>query len=264
MKPSGIITLLSDFGLSDAYVAMLKGVILGINPDARLVDISHQIQAGLIVQAADLLLESFSFFQKGTVHLAVVDPGVGTSRRPIAIETDDYFFVGPDNGLFWPIIQKNDEIKIAHLLEKKYHHPLTSPTFHGREIFAPVAAHLSRGLPLEALGPRIKDPIKLDLARPYEQDGFLYGQIMRIDHFGNLLTNIQKDKLQAFLQHQTPCIELGRLVLTKIHSVYADAEPGEALALVDSSGCLEIAVNRGRAADLFNIKAGDILKLSVK
>jgi hypothetical protein len=264
MKPSGIITLLSDFSLSDAYVAMLKGVILGINPDARLVDITHEIRAGLIIEAAGLLLESFSFFPKGTVHLAIVDPGVGSNRRPIAIQTGDYFFVGPDNGLFWPILPRNDKIKMVHLLEKKYHHPLISPTFHGREIFAPVAAHLSRGLQLEALGPRIKDPVKLDLPQPYEQNGFLYGQIMRIDHFGNLLTNIQKEKLHVFLQDKTPCLELGRLVLTQVHSVYADAEPGEALALVDSSGYLEIAVNRGRAADLFGIKPGDILKLSVK
>jgi hypothetical protein len=152
----------------------------------------------------------------------------------------------------------------VHLSEKKYFHALSSPTFHGREIFAPVAAYLSRGVKLESLGPLIQDPVKLDVPHPYEQDGFLYGQIVRIDHFGNLLTNLSRERVEAFLQSHSPRIEVGQRILGKIHSVYAEVAPGEILALMDSSGYLEIAANRGRATDLLGIDSEELLGLKVK
>ena len=142
MKAAGVVTLITDFGLSDPYVGIMKGVILTINPHASIVDISHQIKMGHITQAAYFLLESYRFFPKGTVHIAVVDPGVGGGRRPILLETQNHFFVGPDNGLFWPIITSHQQIKIIHLTERKYFLPDVSHTFHGRDVFAPVAAYL--------------------------------------------------------------------------------------------------------------------------
>jgi len=142
LNPSGIITLLTDFGLEGPYAAAMKGVILSIHPDARLIDISHQVKPGAIYQAALLLQETCPFFPRGTVHLAVVDPGVGSNRRALAVETEDRIFVGPDNGIFWPIISRAESAEIINLTESRYFLPEVSNTFHGRDIFAPVAAHL--------------------------------------------------------------------------------------------------------------------------
>jgi len=259
MRPSGIITLTTDFGLSDPYVAMIKGVILSINPSARLVDVTHHIGTGSVSQAALLIRETFPYFPQGTVHLAVVDPGVGSSRRLIALQAAAHLFVGPDNGLFWPVFRDFKGSNAVHLTQSSYFLPSITPTFHGREIFAPVAAHLSLGLPLDSLGPAVQDLTKLTIPRPYIKGGVLYGQIIRTDHFGNLVTNISGKELTDFLESGPPRIESGKLVIRKLSRIYADCEEGEPLALINSSGMLELAVNLGRASEYIGMKDGEIV-----
>jgi S-adenosylmethionine hydrolase len=264
MEPSRIITLTSDFGLHDPYVAMMKGVILSIHLKARIVDISHQIRAGSIIQSANLLHEAFSFFPKGTVHVAVVDPGVGTDRRLIGLEARGHFFVGPDNGVFWPIIEDCEDAKIIHLTDRVYFRPRVSPTFHGRDVFAPVAAHLSLGVDLEKMGARINDPQRLRYPKPKEKGGTLYGEITRVDNFGNLITNIRRKDLDPFLESARPVIEVGDLVIKKLSPVYADVEQGEPLALINSSDWLEIAVHQGRASRYIGLGKEEIIEAEVR
>ena len=264
MKPSGIITLTSDFGLIDPYVAMMKGVILSIHPGAQIVDISHQIAAGSIFQAAILIREAVPFFPKGTIHLAVVDPGVGSDRRLVALEAEGHLFVGPDNGIFWPLIEDDQEPKVVQLTEEKFFLPHVSHTFHGREVFAPVAAHLSLGVGLERMGPAIKDPVRLDIPRVFKREEHLYGQITRVDNFGNLITNIHSKDLARFLQSAQPRIEVANLIIKKISRIYADAEEGKPLALLNSSNMLEIAVNTGRASEYIGVDSGEIIGTVVK
>jgi len=259
MKPSGIITLTTDFGLSDPYVAMMKGVILSINPSARLVDVTHQIGTGSISQAALLIRETFPYFPEGTVHLTVVDPGVGSDRRLIALQAGAHFFVGPDNGLFWPVFQDFGGAKAVHLTQPRYFLPSITRTFHGREIFAPVAAHLSLGLSLESLGPSIHDLAKLTVPQPFVKEGVLCGQIIRVDNFGNLVTNIPSRDLLNFLESGPLRIKAGKLVIRKLSRIYADCEEGEPLALINSSNLLEIAVNLGRASEYIGLKNGEIV-----
>ena len=264
MKPSGIITLTSDFGLSDPYVAMMKGVILSINPSAVLVDLTHMVRAGSIAQAAALLYDAFIYYPMGTVHLAVIDPGVGSGRRPIAAAAEGHFFVGPDNGIFWPVIQDDAESTAVRLQESRFFLPAISRTFHGREIFAPVAAHLSLGVALESLGPRIEDPVRLMLPKPHTSQEVFSGEIVRVDNFGNLITNIPSKELGQFLGSGRARFEVGNLVIRKLSGTYADAEEGEPLALINSSNMLEIAVNLGRASEYIRVKDGEIIGTPVK
>jgi S-adenosyl-L-methionine hydrolase (adenosine-forming) len=264
VKPSGIITLTSDFGLSDPYLAMMKGVILSINPSAVLVDISHNIRAGSISQAARLIHEIFGYFPMGTVHLSVVDPGVGSNRRLIVVKGGGHFFVGPDNGIFWPIIQSNLEATIIHLRDHRFSLPELSRTFHGRDSLAPVSAHLSIGVSLDRMGPSIEDPVELNLPRPYEREGALFGEIVRVDNFGNLITNISSKDLGRFLGSGRPQIEVGKLSVPKLSRIYADEEEGTPIALINSSNLLEIAVNLGRASEYVGLKDEDMLGAVVR
>ncbi|MFC1533982.1 S-adenosyl-l-methionine hydroxide adenosyltransferase family protein [Thermodesulfobacteriota bacterium] len=264
MKRSGIITLLTDFGITDPYVAMMKGVILSINPDARIVDISHHISAGSILQASSFIHETFSFFPDGTVHVVVVDPGVGSNRRLIGLDAGGHLFVGPDNGTFWPLVEDYKEAKIIHLTENRYFLPHITQTFHGREVFAPVAAYLSSGEDLERMGRTIKDPERLSAPIPHKMDNILYGQVIRVDNFGNLITNIRNEDLERFLKKSKPIIYIGNLELKKIENIYSDTEKGEPLALINSSDLLEIAINLGRASEYIGICSDEIMGTAVK
>jgi S-adenosyl-L-methionine hydrolase (adenosine-forming) len=250
VNPSGVITFMSDFGLEDGYVGIVKGVILGINPWARIMDITHQIPHGSILDAAFILREAWQFFPQGTVHLAVVDPGVGTSRRPMAIRTGRHFFVGPDNGLFRPIIDQYPSSRMVHLNKKEYFRSEISDTFHGRDIFAPVAAHLSAGLALHLLGPPISNPTSLSMPVPKTGDNLLLGEVIRTDHFGNLITNVDRKTLEKFLGTDKAVIRIGDLRISEIAQTYGDVAPGKVMALIGSAGFLEIAVCLGRAGDL--------------
>jgi S-adenosyl-L-methionine hydrolase (adenosine-forming) len=264
MKTSGIITLLTDFGLVDPYVAMMKGVILSINPHAVIVDINHSIMTGRIAQGAQMINETYLFFPKGTVHVAVVDPGVGAGRRLLGIEADGHYLVGPDNGILWPVIKDCREPIVINLTESLYFLPHITSTFHGRDVFAPVAAHLSLGEELSQMGARIHDPVEMTLPSYLVIDGILSGEITHIDNFGNLITNIRKQTLEDFLINANPVISVGSLELHGIGNTYSDVEEGEPLALINSSGLLEIAVNLGRASEYAGINKDEIIGANIR
>jgi S-adenosylmethionine hydrolase len=264
MKGNGVITLLTDFGISDPYVGVMKGVILSINPDARIVDLSHQVEAGSISQAACFIREAFHYFPEGTVHTAVVDPGVGTDRRLLGVGANGHVFIGPDNGIFWPVIEEYGATEIRQLVEKDYFLPHVTSTFHGRDIFAPVAAHLSLGQDLKTMGPVLPDPVKLDNPVPKIINDILYGQIIHLDHFGNLITNIYREQLDRFLISNKPIIQVGNFTIKNLSHTYSDADEGEPLALINSSDQLEIAVNLGRASQYIKIASGEIIGTQVR
>ena len=263
MHASGIITLVTDFGLGDAYVAVMKGVILSINAGARLIDVTHDIKQGAIVEAADILQEAFHFFPRGSVHLVVVDPGVGSSRRSIALKAEGHFFVGPDNGLFWPIFSTHKESEIFHLTRKEYFLPDVSYTFHGRDIFAPVAAYLSLGVEPGKMGEPVTDPVPLDRPQVKWEKGRLSGRAVRVDHFGNVITNIRSENLKSLRKPEQAVVKIGPLVIRGIRETYSDAKAGDLLALLGSSGRLEIAVNLGRACDRLGADSGRIIGMEV-
>jgi len=250
---------LTDCGLIDPYLAMMKGVILSINRDAVIVDVSHSIMTGRIAQAADMVRDTYLYFPKGTVHVAVVDPGVGSDRRRLCIEAHGHFFVGPDNGIFWPVIKDTDATVIQLAEDSMYFLPHVTSTFHGREVFAPVAAHLSLGNDIHGMGAPIQDPVEIGMPLPHVINGILYGEIMHIDNFGNIITNITKKTLEDFLQDSGPIISIGDLDIRRIDNIYFDVEEGAPLALINSSGRLEIAVNLGRASEYTGIHRDQII-----
>lgn len=242
-----VITLTTDFGLADNYVAIMKGVILGIAPLARIVDITHQIEPQDVRQAAAVLDAAVPYFPPDTIHVAVVDPGVGSTRRPIAIRTPHALFIGPDNGLFSPALTQTShlELTILHLNRPAFWLPAVSRTFHGRDIFAPVAAHLAAGQPFESVGTPIDDPVILATPQPSRlPDGRLTGEILMVDRFGNLISNLP----DTWLAGRYGVITCAGVDVPGPSETYASVEPGELLALIGSSGLLEIAVRDGSAA----------------
>jgi S-adenosylmethionine hydrolase len=242
----------------------MKGVILSVNPKAHIIDLTHQVDHGAILQGADLLLEAYPFFPDGTIHVAVIDPGVGSQRRPILVKTERYIFVGPDNGLFWPIMKSHREFETIHLTEKKYFMPQLSQTFHGRDVFAPVAGHLSLGLEPRELGRVAENPVSLDLLEPHEKNGILHGQVIRVDHFGNLITNIGRETFLQYVSSDSPLIRIGKLSVKGLRNTYADVREGDFVALIGSSNRLEIAVNLGRACDRLGLPQEAVVGMVVK
>jgi S-adenosylmethionine hydrolase len=254
-----IITLTTDFGTADGYVGTMKGVILGINPRVRLIDISHHIAPQAVRQAAYVLSTAVPYFPVDTVHLVVVDPGVGSARRSIAVQTPAAFFVGPDNGVFSLVLddERRTSSSIVHLTNPRYWRPEVSHTFHGRDIFAPVAAHLSRGVTLAELGVPVDDPVILPVLRPeHHADGSLTGHVLHTDHFGNVITDVPA---QLLPEPDRLVVEVAGWRIVGLRPTYAATEPGELLALVGSDGLLEIAVREGSAAQELGVKVGDAL-----
>lgn len=247
---SRIITLTTDFGLRDPYVAAMKGSILGICPDATLVDVSHEVRPASIREAARMLDYIVKDFPQGTIHVAVVDPGVGGDRRGIAVAARGHFFVGPDNGVFWPQIAADPGSRIFHLNKEAYFKPRVSRTFHGRDIFAPVAAHLALGVDPAELGEGIRDPVAWTPKEPLVEEERIVGEVVREDRFGNLITNVDKGILEKFLRDSEPLILAGGLKVPGLRSCYADVPEGEPLALLGSGGFLEISVNCGKASEM--------------
>src|SRR4030043_1300706 len=205
-----IITLLTDFGLKDPYVASMKGVILSINPQCTLVDITHQVSPHDIREGAFILAQTYSTFPKGTIHLAVVDPGVGSARKPILIVTKNYFFVGPDNGLFAFAVKRETLKQVVVLTNQKFFLSEISSTFHGRDIFAPVATYLSLGVKPESFGPSIKSWHEISFPDPAMKQGNLIGEIVHIDTFGNLVCNIDYKNLLKFSKGLLFVIKIGK------------------------------------------------------
>lgn len=240
-----IVTFLTDFGLDDNFVGVMKGVILGINPDVRIVDITHNVKPQDITGAAFLLKSSYKFFPKGTIHLVVVDPGVGSRRKAIIVKTKDYIFVGPDNGVLSLALKECRIEKIINITNKKYFLKPVSNTFHGRDVFAPVSGLLSKGDAIGRFGERIKEYKRLEIPKPTLSEG----EIIYIDHFGNLVTNIGKAIIKK--------IQFKGVSINKINTGYMETKKGHPLAIFGSSGNLEISVNQGSAKKYFHAKIGD-------
>jgi S-adenosylmethionine hydrolase len=259
-----IITLTTDFGLKDGFVGTLKGVIWSICPSARIADISHAITPQNVLEAAYMLARAWLFFPPSTVHLAVVDPSVGTARRPLAACLGAHFFVGPDNGLFTPMFaeaEKNGWLcEIVHLTNEKYFLAEISRTFHGRDIFAPVAAHLANGIPLEHLGPAITDPVRLSMPQPEKTSTGWRAHVTGVDVFGNLTTDLPA---LAIAEHAHVTFQLGGWVVRGLVASYGQSQPGELIALLDSENYLELAIVNGSAAQMTGARVGDIVDVSV-
>ena len=257
-----MITLTSDFGLKDPYVAEMKGVILNINPKATLIDITHDIEKFNIRMTAFMLASAAPYFPEGTVHLAVVDPGVGTQRRAILIQTKKGFFVGPDNGILILAAQNQGIEHVYQLTNPKFILPKISSTFHGRDIFAPAAAHLEKGVQPIEFGPEINDPIKPGFVKVKRGNGSLIGEVMHVDGFGNIITNINEKMVQNYAKKVNVELPSISLILT-VGKAYAQAKPKEPIVLIGSHGFMEIALNQGSAAEKFHAKAGDKVVLTV-
>lgn len=258
-----IITMLSDFGLSDSYAASMKGVILSISPESRIVDISHLIEKYDIIAGAFTLASVVDYLPKGTVHMAVVDPGVGTRRRGIAISSSKCYFVGPDNGLLIPAALRMGILEVRSISEEKIGVGKVSGTFHGRDIFAPVAAHLAREGKFRDIGPRIEDFIRLQLPKPIITQHTIMGQIIHQDSFGNLITNIETEALRKINTGSQIAIEFNdRKMMIKIRPSYGHGEPGELLATVGGTGFLEISVNQGDASKHTGAGKGTEIRVS--
>jgi hypothetical protein len=263
--PPPLITFTSDFGLSDWFVGVVHGVIHGLCPEARVVDLTHDIPPGHVERAAFVLEASTRDFPAGAIHLAVVDPGVGTGRRPLAVRARGQWFVGPDNGLLeWAL---GDPAAETHAVtESRWFRQPVSRTFHARDVFAPVAARLACGEPLAAFGPRIADPVRLPRTGPRRADGRLVCRVMFVDHFGNALTNLTgqdlSDAFPTVPETRLQVMVAGR-ELQGLARAYGDAKAGTLLAILGSSGRLEIAQVGGSAADRLGLGEGDEIAVSV-
>jgi S-adenosylmethionine hydrolase len=269
---SAIITLTTDFGMSDGYVAAVKGVILGINPEARLVDICHNIKPQNVAQAAFVLSTVYHYFPKRTIHLVVVDPGVGSDRRAIILRTPLADFVAPDNGVLSYVIREfatgelpgnqvklSTEIETISLTKPEFWLDPVSPTFHGRDVFAPVAARLSLGTPPRAFGDRITSLTVIPVLRPHKTPGgVLTGHIIHIDSFGNLITNIKETDLPQ--KRETITISLAGKRIHSLSRTYAEQDG--LLALIGSTGYLEISLKNGSAGDFLGVGTGDQVRIT--
>jgi S-adenosyl-L-methionine hydrolase (adenosine-forming) len=255
-----MITLTSDFGLTDHYVAEMKGVILTINPHANIIDLTHGVEKFSIRIGAFMLASAAPYFPKGTVHLAVVDPDVGTERRAVLIQTKQGFFVGPDNGILMLAAQNQGIEHIYDLSNHKFMLPKVSSTFHGRDIFAPAAAHLDMGVEPSEFGPEITDAVTPEYASVKRRNNVLIGEVLHIDGFGNVITNIKQAQI---LQAKAAHVKLGDSSLDlAFGKTYAQAKPQEPIALIGSHGFVEIALNQASVAEKFQLKSGDKVEIT--
>lgn len=261
---SGIISLLTDFGLADNFVGAMKGVILKVNPRARIIDICHNIQPQSIIEAAFLLKGSFKFFPKRTVHLVVVDPGVGSGRRKILVKTKNYYFIAPDNGVLALALKEEPPLKIIELANDKYFLKPVSDTFQARDIFAPVAAYVSKGEDIYKFGRQIKAIKASELPKVKAKNNELAGEIIYIDRFGNLVSNIDKETLRNFIKNKKFKISIKDKTIDGLSRSYAEGLKNKPLALIGSFNSLEIALNCGSARDYLRAGKGTKIKIKVK
>lgn len=250
-----IITLMTDFGLRDHYVAAMKGVILSICPNAGIIDVTHEVSSYEVAEAAYLLSQTWSYFPKKTVHVVVVDPGVGSMRRPILAEVDGQRFIAPDNGVLTPLLTR-EGCKVRHIIQTRYFRKTVSQTFHGRDIFAPVAAHVAAGVTAANLGPRIDNYLRLTIERPNRtaRRGWT-GAIQHIDRFGNIVTNFPVAEF-PHIEHAPFEVTVGFRTIEKLARSYAGMPPGELFAIIGSSGYLEISANQESAARKLGCETG--------
>jgi S-adenosyl-L-methionine hydrolase (adenosine-forming) len=255
-RSSGILTLLTDFGLADPFVGMMKGAIACVSPSTRVIDITHEIAPQDVETAAFVLARSYPYFPSGTVHVAVVDPGVGTTRKPIAIAHEGHIFVGPDNGILTLAAPRGSVVELDRLA---YFRETVSTSFHGRDVFAPVAAHLSSGVPIASVGSRLVGRARLRWPAPRRSRAAVRGRIIATDRFGNLITNLEPSHTRAF---RRPVFRVAGQSIEGIRSAYAEVPEGEPLALFDGYGLLEIAIRNGSAREVLGLQKGDDVVLT--
>ncbi len=257
-----LITLTTDFGYRDPFVGIVKGVIAGINPAAQVIDLSHGIVPQDVMAAALLLRHSVSFFPRGTIHVAVVDPSVGTSRRCLLIESEANFLIGPDNGVLSLALGDKTPNQIVELSNPAYHRPAACSTFHGRDVFAPVAAYLSLGVAPAAFGESLDSIVRIEWPRAVKSKGGIAGKIIYIDHFGNLFTNIGHQDLSSLAADHLR-VTLNGMVIHGLSANYVAGDNGDLIALINSWGLLEIAKFKDSAAQRCQAKIGDKVSVSV-
>jgi S-adenosylmethionine hydrolase len=259
-----IITLTTDFGTKDGFVGTLKGVIWRICPDAQIADITHDVSPQNILEGAYALWRAYPFFPPGTIHIAVVDPGVGTQRRSIALRFNGHTFVGPDNGLFTPMLEdaekKRSSVEIVHLINEKYFLPNVSHTFHGRDIFSPIAAHLANGIPLADLGPAIHDPVYIPLPKPEKTSTGWRAHVTVVDVFGNCTTDLPASEIVGLKEIS---FKIHGYLVNGLVGSYGQKMSDELVALVDSENYVEIAMVNNSAARKFKVQVGDIIEVTI-
>jgi hypothetical protein len=247
-----IVTLTTDFGTNDHFVGAVKGVILDIVPEAAIVDISHAVQAYDVLDGALAISQAYSYFPTGTVHMVVVDPGVGTTRRPIIASSDGYHFVAPDNGVLSMVYAKEERIHVRHVTSDHYFRQPVSNTFHGRDVFAPIAAYLAKMVDSHKFGDEIQDYVRFAAPRPKPvADNRLRAVVLKVDRFGNLITNVTPEDAPALFAGKGGFkIVVGNREITELRTAYAEGAPGEVFGILGSMGYLEIVANRAAAAQL--------------
>jgi S-adenosylmethionine hydrolase len=262
-----VITLTTDFGLADHFVGVMKGVILSINPEVDFVDLSHEVAAHDVLDAAFLIAQGYRYFPPGTIHLVVVDPGVGSNRRPILANTPPHKFVAPDNGALSLIYDREETCEVRHVTADRYFLKPVSNTFHGRDIFSPVAGWLSKGVEVTKFGERISDYVRLAVPRPLRSpEGTVTGAILKVDKFGNLITNLTAQDIPELFSEKPPsfAITINQQTITRLSTSYSAGKPLELFAILGSSGYLEVCTNRGSAATILNASRGDEVKFAAE
>ena len=252
MADRRIVTLTTDFGINDHFVGTMKGVILNIAPDAEIIDINHAVQPFDVLDGALTIAQSYAYFPSGTTHVVVVDPGVGTARRPILLSTEKYYFVAPDNGVLSMVYSREERIRVRHITGEHYFLQPVSNTFHGRDVFAPVAGWLAKGVDGGKFGEEISDYVRFNAPKPKPVDSRTFrGVVLKVDRFGNLVTNVTPEDAPALFAGQAGFkIVVGSKEITDIHSTYAEGSPGEVFGILGSMGYLEIVANRAPAAQI--------------
>jgi len=252
-----IVTLTTDYGTNDHLVGVMKGVLLSINPDLTVVDITHGVLAHDILDGALAIGQAYKYFPPKTIHVVVVDPGVGTERRPILVASDQHYFVAPDNGVLSSVYDQTEALHVWHIISEHYFRQPVSKTFHGRDIFAPVAAWLSKSWQTSAFGEAITDFTRFAIPRPKTTGNTIRGVVLRVDQFGNLITNVRVEDAPALASADGKCtIKAGTTVVAKIVGTFAEGASGEVVGVVGSSGYLEICVNKTSAARMLGIGRG--------
>ncbi len=267
LAPRPIVTLTTDFGLNDHFVGTIKGVILDIVPAVEIVDICHSVQAFDVLDGALTIAQAYTYFPTGTVHLVVVDPGVGTARRPIIVTSERHHFVAPDNGVLSLVYGREERLHVRHVTADHYYLQPVSNTFHGRDIFAPIGAYLAKGVDAEKFGEEITDFVRFNAHKPKPVDGnTIRAVILKVDRFGNLVTNVTPQDVPALFQPQPPPFKIliGKREITELHTNYAQGVPGSIFGILGSMGYLEIAANRGSAAQLLGTGKGTEVSLVIE
>jgi S-adenosylmethionine hydrolase len=259
IESCGLVTITTDFGSKEAYVGMMKGAIYCANPHARIVDITHDVAPHDIIGAAFTLARAYEYFPEGTVHVAVIDPEVGGKRLNIVVRTSRFFFVGPNNGIFALALSRERDVEIREIVNPPFVRPRVSSTFHGRDVYGPCAGQISGGSAFEAVGPAVEQLVRLDYPKTRQDGDTLVGEIVSVDSFGNLITNISEHTLKSFAGRRKIEIYFANERFNEIRDHYSEVPKKTPLILYSSSGYLEISMNEGNAARYFMLSTGALV-----